>query len=238
MRYLKHPPVLAIVRFIGIMLLLSGCQASSESPETNLKSILASETRCTTPCWRSLQPGLSTEKDFLNLVDTSNSDLFNDMKHTELNPEGVEYGWEDKKYDIFARVRIHEDRVKLFGFQQVQNKITLSNIIELLGQPSMYGASVLGSHNYYVKFSLIYEKDGTIIEANFPIDLEQKQIVTATCEFKIEWDTIPDRLYIYLVESGTAEEMVQNDPVGGFNNPTHKPQLWENESPINLTLCP
>ena len=235
---MKCSTCLAIVGLIGIALLLIGCQTSSKSAESTLKSILASETGCTSPCWRSLRPGLSSKEDFLNLVDASSSRLFYDISHTELNPEGIEYAWDDREYHIFSRVRIHEGRISLLGFRPRNNNISLSMITELYGQPSVYGESILGSHDYYVKINLIYEKDGIVIEANFPIDLEQRQIITTICAFEVDWNAIPSRLYFYLVEPGIAEEMVRNDPIGGFNNPSHKPQPWECENPIKLTLCP
>lgn len=236
---MKFSTCLAPVVLIGITLLLIGCQTPSKSAEDTLKSILASEADCTSPCWRSLRPGLSSKEDFLKLVNASSSRLFDDISHTELNPEGMEYAWDDREYNIFTRVRIHEDRIRLLGFRPRNNDISLSMITELYGQPSMYGASILGSHHdYYVKINFIYEKDSMVIEANFPIDLEEQQIVTTNCEFELDWNAIPDRLYFYLVEPGTAEEMVHKDPIGGFTNPSHQPQPWKGENPIKLTMCP
>ena len=107
-------------------------------------------------------------------------------------------------------------------------------ITESSGQPSSYRAAVSGRHDYYVKINLIYEKDGIIVEANLPISLEQKQIITTTCEYEVEWNTVPSRLYLYLVESESAEEMLENDPIGGSG----KPQSWKEENPIKLTSCP
>lgn len=234
---MKHSVCLKVVSLV-LMILISGCQTVSKSAESRLKSVLASETGCTAPCWHSLQPGLSAEKDLLDLVDSSSPRLFDDISQTELNPEGIEYAWDNKEFQIFTRARIHEDRIRLLGFQPLNNNISLGMITRSQGQPSAYGASVLGLHDYYVKVNLIYEKEGIVIEANFPIDLDRQRIIIETCEYEIDWNTIPERLYIYLVKPGTAGEMVKNRPIGDFNNPVHKPQSWKNEDPIKLTLCP
>lgn len=235
MKYLHY---LVIIGFIVSALLMSGCQISSKLAESRLKSILASEVSCTAPCWRSLQPGLSTEKDFMNLVNAPGSYSFNDVKSVGLNPEGTEYTWDDKEYNTFNRVRIYKDQVKLLGFQLMNNNTTPWMATELYGQPDAYGAFILGSHDFYLILSLIYENEGIVIEADFPIDREQLEVVTVTCTFEIDWDRIPKRLYSYLVEPGVAEEMVRNDPIGGFNNPSHKPQPWESKNPLILTQCP
>lgn len=235
---MKFSTCLALVSLVGTALLLIGCQIPSKSAEDTLKSILASEADCTSPCWRSLRPGLSSEEDFLKLVNASGSRLFDDISHTELNPEGIEYAWDDREYNIFNRVRIHEDRIRLLGFRPRNNNISLSMITELNGQPSMYGASILGSHDFYIILSLIYEGQGVVIEADIPITEEELEAVTFSCEFEVDWNRVPQRLYVYLVEPGIASEMVQNDPIGGFTNPSHRPQPWKGENPIKLTMCP
>lgn len=40
-------------------------------PAENFKTIIESNAGCTTPCWRGLVPGESTEDMFLNLVDVA-----------------------------------------------------------------------------------------------------------------------------------------------------------------------
>lgn len=229
---------LILLSVIGITWLMSGCQIiASQSPENTLESISASDTGCIAPCWRSLQPRLSNEEAFLKLVEASSPRLFNDIDHTDLSPEGIEYTWDDLEYDIFTRVRIHEDRIKLFGFQPENDDINLSMIIASYGQPSSYGAFILGRHDYYIILTMVYEEKGIVVEADFSIDLDQQQVATTTCEFKIDWNATPRRLYIYLVESGSAKVMVRNDPIVGFGNPAHEPQSWQNENPVKLTSC-
>ena len=105
---------------IGITWLVSACQISSKSPESTLQSILASDTGCVAPCWRSLQPGLSNEEAFLNLVEVSDPRLFNDIGHRELNPEGIEYAWGDREFDIFSRVRIYEGQIQIAWLSTTQ----------------------------------------------------------------------------------------------------------------------
>lgn len=237
MRYLQKLIIMTAVVFTGT-LIFSGCQALSEPPESQLKYFLSPEEDCKAPCWRTLQPGLSAEKDFLDLVDISDSGLFDDIKRTKLNPEGVEYSWTDNENGIFARVRIHEDRVSLFRFQPIENNISLSLITELHGEPSAYGASLLGSHNdYYVVLIMIYEHKGLVIEALFPINLPELQIINTTCEYEIDQGNIPEKLHAYLVEADSPELMMQNQYIIDFFSFAYNPLPWDIEEPIQLTSC-
>jgi hypothetical protein len=201
-------------------------------------SILASEPGCSAPCWRAIVPGKSTEEDFFKLIEASPSNAFNDMKQSQLRPEGIEYGWNDDIMGFFSHIRIHSNKVTLISFLSEHRDFSLSMITEVLGQPSAYGMSVLGSEDFFILLTLVYEKDGVVIETSFPLEIYELQKVEATCEYELDWKASQKNFWMYLVEPSTAEEMVQNSPIGGFTIPAHKPQPWSDIRPTKLTWCP
>lgn len=231
-RLLKVLCLMFICSLIGV-----SC-GTSLSPSERLMSVLTSEPGCSVPCWRTMVPGKSTEADFLKLVAASPSDTFNDIKHSPLRPEGVEYGWDDDTTGFFAHIRFHNDKATLLSFLPDGSDFSLSMVTEALGQPSAYGMSTLGSEDFFVLLTLIYEREGVVIETSYPVEIHGLQNIEATCEYDIDWNTPQRRFWIYLVEPGTAEEMVQNLPIGGFTIPAHKPQPWSADSPTKLTWCP
>jgi hypothetical protein len=183
-------------------------------------------------------PGQSTQEEFLDLVEMSPSKQFEEMNQGALQVEGVVYNWDDDVYGSFNQIRIYGERVRLIGFQPRNRGITLAMIENLLGSPSAYAAMQLGVEKIYIQMILIYETKGTVIEIWVPVTEGDINVITANCEFNIDLEVPLEKVWLYFVEPDLATEMVQYDPIGGFNDPNHKPQDWVDENPIKLTQCP
>jgi len=222
---------------ISIMFLLVACQATPSASE-QLDAILRSNDECTAPCWQTIVPGQSIEEEFLDLMRISPAKQFEDMNQSDLRFEGVIYSWDDDVHKSFNHIRIYGERVRLIGFQPRNRGFTLAMIENLMGPPSAYGAMQLGVEKIYIQMILIYETKGTVIEIWVPVTERDINVITSNCRFKIDLEVPLEKVWLYFVEPDLATEMVQYDPIGGFNNPNHKPQDWVDENPIKLTQCP
>lgn len=222
---------------ILMVFLIVACQATPSASD-QLDYILRSNDDCAAPCWQMMIPGQSTQEEFLDLVEMSPSKQFAEMNQGALQVEGVVYSWDDDVYESFNQIRIYEERIRLIGFQPKSRSITLAMLQNILGSPTAYGASQLGVEKVYIQMILIYEVDGTVIEIWIPATERDINIAKSNCEFEIDWEVPLEKVWIYFVAPNSAEEMVQYGPIGGFNNPNHKPQVWVDENPIKLTQCP
>lgn len=220
-----------------VSLLFTSCQTNPPLSE-QLTSIARSSDECLAPCWQTIVPGQSSQEEFLKLVENMPSERLDDLYQTALKPEGIEYTWHDNVYGFFNRIRILEGRVKLLGFQPRSREYTFSTIESIWGDPSFYKALRLGVDKAYIQIILIYEDQGVVIELWIPITASELEQSLDNCEFEIDWETHLEKVWIYLVEPGTAETMVQNSPIGDYHKPSHKPQPWTDENLIKLTLCP
>jgi hypothetical protein len=220
-----------------ITLIFTSCQ-TIPPPSEQLTSIARSGDGCLTPCWQTIVPGQSSQEEFLKLVENMPSERFDDLHQTILKPEGTEYTWHDNAYGFFNRIRILEGRVKLLGFQPRSREYTFLMFENIWGDPSFYKALRLGIEKAYIQIILIYEDDGVVIEIWIPITASEIEQVLASCEFEIDWEAHLEKIWIYLVEPGVAGAMAQNSPIGDYSRSSHKPQPWEGENPVKLTLCP
>jgi hypothetical protein len=225
----KHTRSLMI---IITAILLTAC-FQQLSPEDKLQSILFSTYDCEAPCWQGIMPGESTEKDFLDLVDSSPSKNFDQLNRNELS-EGLQYLWYDRSTSILSSLDINNDVISFVNFQFVQGEnLTLESVINTLGPPDFYTARVSSGERDMFNFNVFYEDKG--IAVNFRIIPFSIPASASHPDCQVEITSNMPARSIYFVAPGTVEEL--QDDLDRVFFIHEEPKPWPGLGVVHLTLC-
>lgn len=163
--------VLALILFIGIALLaLYLLRDVFLNPSTVLTS-----TECDPPCWNGIHPG---ESSFTNVSRTlgemegvDQQSINTSAPTTSGEVESISWLFQPPARDVSGTVYLENEIVSAISILTV-NSLTLEQVFERFGEPELVWAEIApSSYREPVELSLIYSKNGFLVEA--VIDLKQ-----------------------------------------------------------------
>lgn len=214
------------------MIVLVGC-SEFLSPIEKLETIFASKENCITPCWQGITPAQSTESDFLTLIDSLPHNKFEDVRRSDLIPQGTRYIWYDQTNSLAGSLEISDGIIIFIGFQS-RDELTLGAIIEYLGPPNAYTARVSTGEAYVFNLYMYYENKGVVVNVrSIPFDA----LPTAfqpTCEVSLTDDMLVRQ--IYLIEPGSTDEIMSS--LSRELIVLEESKSWAGLGTVKLTSCP
>ena len=149
------------------------------TPEERVEIIFPDVTSCNAPCWNQIEPGITTEEEFLVIAE-ANSSQFDNLKRSDVSTGNSGYTWVIKEADIFGSALIRDDRANILSFQPKSN-LPLESIIQALGNPKSYVAAYTWGERPFVSLVLFYESEGVIVESL----IWWSNLSTIDCKFSI-----------------------------------------------------
>ncbi len=173
-----------------------------------LRSIVASQADCVAPCWRGLQPGISTEK---NIVDWLESTGKKDFDHIAILKDSYNNRIALRSGNSEELIRLWKNDANLTAieFMDTFPTITLGTVLSEMGPPDTFGAKwLMDMHATYVgRLILIYEDQGVVFQSSFIGKLPAGSDPDA-CLVNIKPDiALP---YIYLTNAKASHQLLQN----------------------------
>ena len=213
-----------ILIFICLLVtVLISCQNRVSNRGSSLKPV-----ECRLPCWREIEPGKTTEEEFLQLAESS-PQIPTDLTKFE-GSDIVTYDWNDIEANSFVTVYIENKTVAFIRIIPVP-EIALKDVFSVFGSPDVYVASIAGgggSGSLY--FGMYYERSGIILE-KFILPYVPTEEELASCSFVIEEDFAIEELYF--VSPNRAEEMANSVEQPIFT----EAKKWSGLGQILFTEC-
>lgn len=203
-RYFKWLAVFAGV-ILAIMLIQQLCQLWRVH---TLRRIIASQTDCTAPCWRGIQPGLSTEQDIADWLESTGKRDFDDIGIIK-DPYNDYVGLRSGNREELIRLWKNDANLTAIEFMDTFPTITLGTVLSEMGPPDTFGSKwLMDLHATYVgRLVLIYEDEGVVFQSSFIGKLPAGSDPDA-CLINIKPSIgLP---YIYLTGPAPSDELLQN----------------------------
>ena len=146
---------------------------SSNDNKTILDNLLITSNDCTAPCWNNLVPEKSSETEFLNLINSANEQSFDDLweSHNDDALSSSYYRWRDQSTGLLGDAVFFDQTLAYLKFHPIEKRweeFTLSDVINILGEPDEYTASVLnGGHGEIGMFLTLIFKDAGVSLTSF-----------------------------------------------------------------------
>lgn len=205
------------------------------SPKEQLQTILHSTPSCKAPCWHDIEPGKSTENDFLSRVENSSEPEFYNLREQRIDIQRTYYVWENRVTDYVGSLEIRDGEIAYITFQQLNKELTLKTTIELLGMPDAYIASVAPGEAFLLDLNLIFVEEGLIINTRIvPYD-PPPSAFQPSCEIIVPAN-MPVNEIILTEPSASANDTIHN--ISGLVPAFEEPQTWPGFGPVMLTSCP
>jgi hypothetical protein len=192
--------------------------------------IVKSQPTCAAPCWYGIVPNISTEADFTNIVDTSPSKRFDDLRRNANGPGIVQYIWRDRVVDSLMSTIIENDTVSYITFQ-TEPDINLQTTFQLLDTPQVYSAFLSIGEKPGAVLYLFYENQGIVVETFIP----QIEMAVIDCHFELPPSATISKLYF--VQPAVTQDILSNLQ-NVFPTRLLTPLPWTSSQNLELNLCP
>ncbi len=198
-----------LVVFAGLILTIVLIQKLCQLWQVHtLRHIVSSQTDCTAPCWRGLQPGMSTEQDIVNWLESTGE---RDFDHIDIikDPYYDYIGLRSGDSEELIRLWKNDANLTAVEFMNTFPTITLGAVLSEMGPPDTFGAKwLMDLHATYVgRLVLIYEDQGVVFQSSFIGKLPAGSDPDA-CLINIRPDiALP---YIYLTNVEPSHKLLQN----------------------------
>ena len=214
-----HKPSLLLV--LGTILLVTGCTTGAATRQT-FAEIISHTSSNTSPNWRGIEPGKTTEAEFRKIVSTD-PDIFDDLRRFQRRPEGTRYIWYDTEFKFPIGASFHENIVSYLDLS-VPGSFSFENILNIAGTPTAYMAGPTTPE--IMSIELLYEEKGVVITFYVEVNPSKMVGVRRNCKFAITEDTPVNNIDIYFVEQNNLDSMITTLTTDVFTVPGEIPEPW------------
>lgn len=210
----------------------------------SISDFLISNEACSLPCWHNIYPGSSTELDFQDIMANSDEKIFSELYHYQSQSSENYYQWYDSINQFYGTLYIDENGIASIIYLDLVptnvkwNSLRLEELIEELGTPDAYSASVyLEPHgNFVFSISWLYYDLGLIIHGGeFPFT-ELSSAFLPSCEVAIT-SVNNLRVFMNIVNPEALREAIEADPKPFYLSTANRFEPWSVTETIRLTEC-
>ncbi len=207
---------------LSIIIFMTGC-TNNDAAKHVFKEIMSHTGDNTSPNWRSIEPGATTEIEFKKLVSV-NADTFEDLRQSEIRPEGIRYVWYDPEFQFFIGADFHENIATRLDLG-LSGRLLLEDILNIAGHPTAYITAPITEEFIAIRF--IYEEIGVVIAFFVKFDPSKVASFTRNCKFDLSESTPVSSINIYFVEHGNLDSMITAPTMATvFTIPEEIPEPW------------
>lgn len=225
-----------LLLILGMIMLVTGCTIRAETRQT-FTEIMSHSRNNTTPEWRGIEPGKTTETEFEMIVST-NPNVFENLSRSrlrgsQLRPEGIRYIWYDTEFQLPTGVTFRENVVSYLHFLLPGYSFPFENILNIAGSPTAYLAGSVTEE--FVSVIFLYEETGVVIEFYAIFDPSEMISIQRNCKFDLTESTSVDNVTIYFVKQNNLDNMITT-LFPGTIRPGEIPESWiGTEDALKLT---
>ncbi len=219
---------------LGMMMFVTGCTNSAATRQT-FTEIMSNSNNNTSPVWRGIEPGKTTEAEFAKVV-SKDPTVFENLTKSQLRPEGTRYIWYDTEFRILIGVNFHENVASYLELGLPGRGFPFENIINIAGSPTAYIAVPLTEE--FVRIKFLYEEIGVVIKLNVKFDPSEMVNIDRNCKFALTESTVVESVNIYFVEQNDLDTMIATLTTDVFTRPGEIPEPWTGtEDVLKLSRC-
>ena len=212
---------------LGMAMFVTGCTNSATTRQT-FAEIISHTSNKTTPVWRDIEPGKTTETEFGKIV-SRDPDVFENLTKGQLRPEGIGYIWYDTEFNLPSRLIFHENvasylgfALPIYGFSGAS--FPFENILNIAGSPTAYFAGSITEE--FIDIAFFYEETGVVINFYAKFDPLEMTSIRRNCEFDLTENTPVNNVTIYFVEQNDLDGMMTTLSSELVMRPTEIPEPW------------
>lgn len=210
----------------------------------SISDFLISNETCSLPCWHDIHPGSSTEADFQEIMTNSDEKIFSELYHYQSQSSESYYQWFDSINQFYGTLYIDENGIVSIVYIDLVptnvkwNSLRLEDLIEELGIPDAYSASVyLEPHGSFVfSISWLYYDIGLVIHGGELPFTELSSAFLPSCEVAIT-SVNNLRVSMNIVNPETLREAITADPKPFYLPAVNRFEPWPVTGAIKLTEC-